>query len=112
MLPSDILFRAIETAAEFNRTHGGQYLIANKGACKAVVISPANLDTLRSEVRGWFTAKALFEHVHGRRATHGELVNLGRQLAKAFPTHRQGPQGYYFVAPLGTPVTPFALNSR
>jgi len=103
METTDILAQAIETAAAFNRTHGGHYLIANKGACSAAVFQPHELDKLRANVHGWFTAKSLFEAIRQRRATHGELVNLGRQLAKVFPVQRRGPTGYYFIGLDQTP---------
>lgn len=106
MSQPDTLTLAIKTAADFNREHGAEFLAVNKSLCRAAVIAPNDVAQLRKDVNGWFTAKALFEHVHHRRPTHGELVNLGRQLAKAFPAQRVGPTGYYFVAPEGTPVRP------
>jgi hypothetical protein len=100
----DPMVDAKAVADEFNARHGGAFLTVNKHAARAVVLSASAIEHLKSSLCGWYTARALFEHVHARKATHGELVNLGRQLGKLFPTDKTGPHSFYFVAPADVPV--------
>lgn len=93
----DPLADARKVVDDFNARHGGAYLKVSPNAGRAVVFSAAALDHVRMTLTGKYTARALFEYVFERPATHGELINLGRQLVKVFPVHKLGPHSIYTI---------------
>lgn len=97
--------RAQEIAEQANKELDGNWLIVNPAGGNAQVFSTEDFAKLDG-LNGWYMTRPLFEHVHNRRPSRGELINLGRQLGKRYPKDHVGPHAIYFIAPEGTPVRP------
>lgn len=60
---------------------------------------------LAERAPGWYTTTGAFMAVRGRKPTHGETINTGRMLRRAWPEFRkEGPTSFYRLDMATLPV--------
>lgn len=78
MTDNSLISLAKVAAADFNRQHGAELLYVR---APRDVPSPDQVRQFAAASPGTYTVAALFLAMTGRRATHGEAIALGKQLA-------------------------------